>query len=177
VSHSRNRPGRLWSVAEPFLRDYRPTVVRYLLALLIAATVAAGCGTDDGDDRTTTDSSGADTPTSGPETELTVVLDQGDGASPQEWTLTCDPVAGSHPDAEAACDTLSGLDPEVFEPVPPDAACTMIYGGPQTAQVTGQWNGAPVDAEFSRENGCEIDRWDTAASVLGHEGGVTEAPS
>lgn len=166
-----------WSVAEPFLRDHRPTVVRYLLALLIATTLAAGCGSDDGDDRTTTAGSPADTPTSGPETELTVVLDQGEGASSEEWTLTCDPVDGSHPDPEAACDTLAELDPEVFEPVPPDAMCTMIYGGPQTAEVTGQWNGDPVDAEFSRENGCEIDRWDTAASVLGHEGGVSGAPS
>jgi hypothetical protein len=167
----------LLSVAEPFLRHCRPTVVRYLLALLITATVAVGCGTDAGEDQTTTDSSPADTPTSGPETELTVVLDQGDGAPPEEWTLTCDPVGGSHPDPEAACATLAELDPEVFEPVPPDAMCTMIYGGPQTAEVTGHWNGDPVDAEFARENGCEIDRWDTAASVLGHEGGATGAPS
>ncbi|HEX6339398.1 MAG TPA: SSI family serine proteinase inhibitor [Jiangellaceae bacterium] len=152
-------------------------MVRNLLALLIAATLAAGCGTDGGDDRTTTGASPADTPTPGPETELTVVLDQGDGTPPKEWTLTCDPVGGSHPDPEAACDTLARLDPEVFEPVPPDAMCTMIYGGPQTAEVTGRWDAEPVDAEFSRENGCEIDRWDDAAAVLGHEGGVSGGPS
>lgn len=151
--------------------------MRYLLALLIAATLAAACGNDGGDDRTTTDSSPANGSSTGSETELTVRLDQGDGASPQEWSLTCDPAGGSHPDPEAACDTLAELDPKVFEPVPPDAACTMIYGGPQTAQVTGQWNGESVDAQFSRENGCEIDRWDAASSVLGHEGGVTGVPN
>jgi hypothetical protein len=142
--------------------------VRHALALLIATAMAiAGCGTgDDGDTTQTT----PDSPT--PETELTVVLDQGDGTAPDEWTLTCDPAGGTHPDPEAACDTLADLDPETFEPVPPDAMCTMIYGGPHTAVVTGQWNGEPVESEFSRENGCEIVRWDAAVAVLGHEGGA-----
>jgi len=45
--------------------------------------------------------------------------------------------------------------------------CTQIYGGPQTATVRGSWGGQAVDASFSRENGCEIARWDAATAVLG----------
>lgn len=146
--------------------------MRRLLALLFAGTAAlAGCG--NGDDGATTETTPEASPS--PETELTVVLDRGDGSPPDEWTLTCDPEGGSHPDPEAACDTLADLDPEIFEPVAPDEMCTMIYGGPQTAEVAGEFNGEPIDAEFSRENGCEIGRWDEAAPVLGHEGGVDAA--
>jgi hypothetical protein len=170
-------------VAEPISGDYRPIVVRRVVVkrvvvrrafacLVVGAAVLAGCGTDDDGDQTTTET----TPAPEPQTELTVELDSGDGAAADEWTLTCDPAGGTHPDTEAACATLAELDPEVFEPVPADAACTMIHGGPQTATVTGQWNGEPVEAQFSRENGCEIDRWDQAAPVLGSEGGVS-APS
>ena len=143
---------------------------RVLALLIAAAATVTGCGS--GDDPATTDT----TPESSPETQLTVVLDRGDGSEPDEWTLTCDPVGGDHPDPDAACDTLADLDPETFDPVPPDAMCTMIFGGPQTAMVTGRWNGDPVDSEFSRENGCEIARWDAAVAVLGHEGGGETMP-
>ena len=45
--------------------------------------------------------------------------------------------------------------------MPKDVACTEIYGGPQEADVRGTFRGRPVDAHFSRTNGCEIERWDT----------------
>lgn len=162
------------SVAEPWAPRYRPTVVKHVLALLIGIVALAGCG-DDSDGGATTETSPESS--SALETELAVVLDEGEGAPPEEWTLTCDPAGGTHPDPGTACDALADLDPEIFEPVPPDAMCTMIYGGPQTAMVTGQWHGAPIDAEFSRENGCEIARWDAAVAVLGHEGGVQSTSS
>jgi hypothetical protein len=44
--------------------------------------------------------------------------------------------------------------------VPADVACTEIYGGPATARVRGTLQGKPVDARFSRTNGCEIARWE-----------------
>ncbi len=157
-------------LAEPVHCRYRPTVVRRVLAVVVAVAAMAGCGAGD-DDPATTDTTTDGSPS--PLTQLTVVLDRGDGSDPEEWTLTCEPAGGDHPDPEAACDTLADLDPKVFEPVPPDQACTMIFGGPQTATVTGRWNGNQVDAQFSRENGCEIDRWDAAVALLGDEGGVT----
>ena len=52
-------------------------------------------------------------------------------------------------------------------PVPADQMCTQIYGGPETATVRGTWQGERVDASFSRQNGCEIARWDAAAGLLG----------
>lgn len=100
--------------------------------------------------------------------QLTITIansDTGDGT----YTLTCHPTGGDHPNAQAACDqldalTTTGVDP--FAPVPSNAQCTLIYGGPQTAHVTGSWAGRPVDANFQRTNGCEISRWDKLSSML-----------
>ncbi|MEU6385038.1 SSI family serine proteinase inhibitor [Streptomyces bauhiniae] len=83
--------------------------------------------------------------------------------------LFCHPEGGDHPDPADACRVLDentrwGRD--TFAPVSPDSICTMIDGGPATAHVTGRWAGRPVDAEFSRRNGCEIDRWDRLVPFL-----------
>lgn len=61
-------------------------------------------------------------------------------------------------------------------PVDPQTACTEIFGGPQTARVTGTLRGEAVDARFSRQNGCEIARWDRAASLLGRVEGPGTLP-
>jgi hypothetical protein len=82
-----------------------------------------------------------------------------------ETTLTCDPAEGTHPSPEAACSALAA-DREALEPVPPDVACTLIFGGPERATVVGVLDGADVDAAFERSNGCEIDRWDRVAPLL-----------
>jgi hypothetical protein len=88
-----------------------------------------------------------------------------DGGEAKEYTLTCDPAGGTLPVPERACVELmaGAID---LEPVPADAACTMIYAGPAVATVTGTALGEPVDAEFSRENGCQAERWDGATSLL-----------
>jgi hypothetical protein len=44
--------------------------------------------------------------------------------------------------------------------------CTQIYGGPETARVTGTIDGTPVDRRFSRTNGCEIADFTAAAALL-----------
>ena len=90
---------------------------------------------------------------------------QGKDGPSQEATLTCDPAGGTHPDPEKAC-LLLASDPEALEPVPPDMACTMIFGGPEEATVVGVVNGQEVDAAFSRSNGCELDRWNRMAVLL-----------
>ena len=46
-----------------------------------------------------------------------------------------------------------------FAPVPEGTACTQIYGGPEIADVSGTFNGQTVDTQFSRGNGCELERW------------------
>ena len=55
---------------------------------------------------------------------------------------------------------------DAFAPVPRDAVCTLRYGGPATARVTGTWAGRPVDATYGRTNGCEIARWDRLVPLL-----------
>lgn len=103
-------------------------------------------------------------------TQLTVHYVPDAGKPAKVWTLTCDPTGGDHPYAQQSCDLLakaaaSGTDP--FAKTRVGVMCTMIFGGPQTATVTGTWRGKPVNASFSRKNGCEIKRWDTASPLVG----------
>ncbi|MPY64030.1 SSI family serine proteinase inhibitor [Streptomyces spongiae] len=100
---------------------------------------------------------------------LTVTVEGAGRAADGTYRLECHPEGGSHPDARGACGKLEGRtawgrDP--FAPVAPGTVCTMQYGGPATAQVTGTWAGRPVDARFDRRNGCEIARWDALVPVL-----------
>ncbi|MEV0850439.1 SSI family serine proteinase inhibitor [Streptomyces sp. NPDC049954] len=84
-------------------------------------------------------------------------------------TLRCHPAGGSHREAGAACarlDEVTRWGRDTFAPVPKDALCTMQYGGPQTARITGRWAGRHVDASYKRTNGCEISRWDALVPVL-----------
>ena len=106
--------------------------------------------------------------------ELLVQIDRGSGAPVERYTLRCGtPGAGDHPDGPAACAHLAGLE-EPFVPVPDDAVCTEVYGGPQTAHVTGTWRGRPVDLRLSRVDGCRIAQWDGLGALL--PGPVGEAP-
>jgi len=103
------------------------------------------------------------------EDRLTITVSgSGDRAADGLHTLDCHPKGGTHQKAQAACDRLDeatryGKDP--FARVP-HANCTMIYGGPATARLTGTWAGRPVNAHFSRTNGCEIARWNNLLPVL-----------
>jgi Subtilisin inhibitor-like len=116
----------------------------------------AGCGQFGGSDDDDESGSGAGTSAA---TELTIsVQPQGAGGPAREWTLRCDPAGGTLPRAQEACSQLTA---EALEPLAPGTVCTQIYGGPQKARVRGRIDGSPVDARFSRTNGCEIHRWDT----------------
>lgn len=93
----------------------------------------------------------------------------GSAATDGTFELYCHPARGNHPQAKKACKKLDGMtrwgrDP--FAPVPQGVNCTMIYGGPATAHVTGTWAGRPVNADFRRTNGCEISRWSTFEPLL-----------
>jgi hypothetical protein len=115
------------------------------LALILAAVaLVAGCGEDD-EPAATPSASIAD---------LKVEVDPGGKTA----TVTCD--------VEDDCPEVAALDPKVFEPTPGNVACTQQYGGPEEATVTGTFKGEPVDARFSRQNGCEIARWQDAAPLL-----------
>jgi hypothetical protein len=135
------------------------TTAAVLLAL-------AACGSN-GRDTTTVQPSGQP---SAAGTQLTVTVRQSPSAQAKTWTLTCGPTGGTLPQAASACAVLdkaatSHTDP--FAPTPKGVMCTMIYGGPQTAHVTGAWKGRKIDSSFKRTNGCEIKRWSTLSTMFG----------
>ncbi|GAA2256580.1 SSI family serine proteinase inhibitor [Streptomyces indiaensis] len=109
-------------------------------------------------------------PGNGPDRDhLTVTVRNAGGGADGTFKLYCDPDGGSHPDPGGACaalerDTRSGTD--VFAPAPEDGFCTMQYGGPATAHVTGTWAGRPVNAKYDRRDGCQISRWDRLVPLL-----------
>lgn len=123
---------------------------------------------------------GTSKPAGGPgqgNAELAITVIPAEGEPAVNHTLVCQEgiPAGesSHPAAEAACAALK-VNAALLSPEPrrTDQACTEQYGGPQTATVTGVVDGVPVEAEFSRTNGCEISAWDAAKDVLGPAGGA-----
>jgi len=98
--------------------------------------------------------------------ELKIVVDEG-GGQPTTWQLTCDPVGGTHPDAQAACGALGRAGAQALTPPKPGSAvCAQVFGGPQVATITGTWRGNAVSTKITRQDGCEIGRWDALAGLL-----------
>ncbi|WP_394816258.1 SSI family serine proteinase inhibitor [Streptomyces mooreae] len=140
--------------------DHRtPTPARH--GALLGHGTTAGHDTSPG--RSTSPGHGAPVSRRTPADHLTVTVhDSGSAGSNGTFELYCHPGGGNHRDIKGACAKLDGMtkwgkDP--FAPVPQGVNCTMMYGGPATAHVTGTWAGRPVNADFRRTNGCEISRW------------------
>lgn len=123
------------------------------------------------------------TPTDAPSTPaaagdnalLTISLQQDAGAEPVQYVLECvdgaPGPASTLPGAEAACAALARLGTAFFTAQPnKDVMCTQQYAGPQTASITGDFNGTSVLASFALTDGCEISRWDRARDLLGAPG-------
>lgn len=127
-----------------------------LTLLVLVSLLAAGCGAED--EAGAPDSTGPE-----PLVQLVVRVDaDGKGAAPaKELSVRCES-AGESP----ACSAADALKASDFAPVPADKACTQIFGGPQTASVTGSLRGEEVDGGFSRQNGCEVARWEAVAALL-----------
>jgi len=83
---------------------------------------------------------------------VTLDVDGPGGEPAQSETVSCEPGAD-------CSRTTEQLTPEDFEPVPPQAACTKIYGGPDTATISGTLGSEPVETELNRNGGCEIERF------------------
>ena len=88
----------------------------------------------------------------------TTALEIKRGSGPSR-TITCP--------GDRQCAQLEDTPHKAFDPVPDDVACTQIYGGPETATVSGTLRGKRVMAKFSRQNGCEIGRWERLEWLLG----------
>ena len=121
-----------------------------LLAILVPAILAA-CGDDSESGATTS------------QTAVRVTVDpDGTGSEPPVTVRArCRADGGGR-----GCRELRGVPANAFRPTPPDTVCTQIFGGPQTARVTGRVRGKRVDARFARTDGCEVARWQLAAPLL-----------
>jgi Subtilisin inhibitor-like len=98
-------------------------------------------------------------------TALSIVVSPGDGGAGKRWTLECGPTGGSLPKAAAACRKLAQLG-AWYAPIPEGTACTQVFGGPETARVTGRYRGRRLWIAFQRRNGCEIARWTRVAFLF-----------
>jgi hypothetical protein len=138
--------------------------MRSLAALLACLTLVA-CGSGDegeGDEPTAPRPEGA---------SLTVtVRPQGDDGPTRRRAIECERLG----EGSGICRRLAGLTLARLTPVPPDTACTQIYGGPAVARVRGELRGSAVDERFSRVDGCEIARWDRNRVLLGRVQGGPE---
>jgi Subtilisin inhibitor-like len=81
-----------------------------------------------------------------------------DGHAPHVVELTCDPVAGNHPDAELACYQLAQVDGDIATMPGTEAHifCPMIFQ-PITVTADGLWRGRPVTFQDKYTNSCERD--------------------
>jgi hypothetical protein len=134
--------------------------MRTALALGVVALVAA------------TTVTASPTGASGTSLRVTYWKDDADPAPEAVWILRCNPPRGTLARPAVACRKLAVRGAALFSPVPPDTACTEIYGGPQRARVVGAVAGRRVWATMRRTNGCEIERWDRLAPWLLPRGGV-----
>ena len=123
------------------------------LATALALGLAA-CGSDASDDTS------ADTNTAATELTLTLDPDGSAGEDAIQATVSCPG------DAAAVCDAVAALPAQPTDPVPPETACTEIFGGPDTLKIEGTLRGERVSAHLTRVNGCEIDRFDRFTDLL-----------
>ena len=140
-----------------------------LATLAVLPVLLAGCGT--ASDTKTVTPLAPTTSAASTATALKIVVNEGGGKT-DNWTLTCDPAGGTHPHPDAACAALAAKGKTALPPVSKSIMCTQIYGGAQTAEITGTWNGKPVNATLSRQNGCQINRWHALEGLLPKEAGA-----
>lgn len=135
------------------------------IAMIVAAFALTGCLDMSADPHSPPDTTpNSSTTPSDAGSELTITVHDGQGGV-RTWTLHCNPPGGTHPSPGAACQALA-RSAAALQPVPGDQVCAQIYGGPQTAEITGTWDGKPVHSRLSRINGCEIERWNRLRAVL-----------
>lgn len=122
--------------------------MRTLALPLLAAALLAACGSE--------------TPAAAPTaTNLVVTVDPdgAHGSQPAKTVRLRCPGAG--------CALTKRFTVKDFAPPRPDQACSMIYGGPETATIEGTLRGSHVQATFSRTDGCQTSRWEHVKALLG----------
>jgi hypothetical protein len=132
---------------------------------LLAAMALGACGEAE-------EPAGQQATTGSAAIELTVLYDDGSGRK-TSGTLTCrgadrraaGALAGRASAAEL-CAQARGVRELLTSKPDPGRACTQVYGGPETAVVTGTIDGEKVERRFRRTNGCELADYTRAAGLL-----------
>ena len=120
----------------------------------LAAALAVGLFGCGGDDESTAPQS------SSTELDVSLDVDGPGGEPPREASLSC-------PDTDsAACDAVAGLPRDPAAPVPPQTACTEIFGGPEVVTLSGTLRGESIDASLTRADGCQIERFNRFTRLL-----------
>jgi hypothetical protein len=137
-----------------------------LIVVLLTLFVAA-CGDD-------SSSSGG-----GQTVNLSLTVSDGEGTN-AEATLKCDESTAEgtgflESGAEEACRNARDLEKLLTTPPPENQVCTQIYGGPQTAHITGSFGAKDVARKITRNNGCAIEEWKQAQPLL-DPSGITPGP-
>ncbi|QKW07923.1 hypothetical protein HUT18_17530 [Streptomyces sp. NA04227] len=125
---------------------------------------------------------------------LKVTVTEADSSLNGTYQLNCNPASGNHPKARQACERLAELEAErgyAFaeseqrkgrraaqgkpgpggERAAQAPMCTMQYGGPAKARITGTWHNHPVDVTYDRRDGCAISEWNEMVPVIPVIGG------
>jgi hypothetical protein len=118
--------------------------MRRLLPVLLLAVLFAACGDDE--EQTAAPFGG---------TELRVEVTEA-ASRPINLTLRC----GDDCDIAALRQALKQE---------PDRACTLQYGGPEKAHVTGTLDGRPVDVTLDRVDGCGIASYQALFTAFGRQ--------
>ena len=128
--------------------------MRHLLCLaaVLCTVVAAGCG--GGDEEPAAAPAPDDDATS-----LAVVV-TGAASQPIRMRLRC----GGTCDRERLAMATAPADPA--------RACTLLYGGPEEAHVTGKVGGKPVDVRIHRRDGCGVAAYEALFAAFGRRAPV-----
>jgi Subtilisin inhibitor-like len=127
-----------------------------------ALVALAACGGSPGSSGS---SGAASSPAPVSKVALTVTVTPSAGATPEHWTLRCEPAGGTHPDPAAACrQLLAAKNP--FGPIPRGIMCPMIAAGQGQATISGTYFGKHVTGTFSQTGGCSAQRWAQLGDVF-----------
>jgi len=121
-----------------------------LLGLVLAAAAFGACGSDDEQEAPAQGDDAADT-------RLRVEV-TGASAQPIQMQLVCD----------GECD-VAALRKIVADAGTAERACTLQYGGPEKATVTGTVEGEKVDLQLDRADGCGIADYEALFAAFGRE--------
>ncbi len=166
-------------IADRGLRRPAGRAARHFVMVTAALMAIAACGDDEGEANEPTVAPGG----SGVDAELEIRYEHAAAGVDQTYTITCTESSSAlsgddvEVDADAACDALG--QPAVVERLtqgpPQDQVCTELYGGDDTAEITGSLGDRAVDTVADRTNGCAITTWDELlAPILPPAIGVVE---